>query len=163
MQSLSETEQVSALSDPVPLLCAQVSEVRALTVFSQGVVFSLGKPWSEVSHFELGERIVQQCLSQVELSMGQIAGMCIGEGMRHLDYEQVDHSDQLAGDTLLQETESCLFQAIEDVVVTVTVLGQLHEALEIFVDLIGCDYVRTLGHLIDPRVNDGVYLRGRWC
>ena len=74
--------------------------------------------------------------------------------MRHLDYVQVDHSDQLSGNALLQQTEFSLFESVENIVVAVAVLSQLHKTTEVSVDLVRSHDVGCLWHQIDPLIDD---------
>ena len=94
--------------------------------------------------------------------MSQIISVGVGKGVRDLNDEEVDHSNKLARDRLLKKAKLLLFQAVEDIIVTVAVLSHLHIAAVITIDLVRRGNIWCLGRQIDPRVNDSIYLGWRW-
>ena len=143
------------------MLKAEFLKLFGGTIVEEIQIFAGSKPRPEVHYLILGQGTIKKRLGQVESSMSQIISVSVGKGVRDLNDEEVDHSNKLARDRLLKKAKLLLFQAIEDIIVTVAVLSHLHIAAVIAVDLVRRGNIWCLGHQIDPRVNDLIYLGWR--
>ena len=115
---------------------------------------TLSKPGPPVRDFEISEGPVEDHLRQVEFAMSQVTRMRISEGLRYLNYEQVDHLHELARDRCLKHTKLGLPEVIENVIVAIAVLSHLHEDIIVLEDFVGGYNMRCLRRQIDPRVDD---------
>ena len=94
--------------------------------------------------------------------MRQVTRMRIGKGLWYLNYEQVDHLNELARDRLLEQSKLGLPEMTVYVIVAITVLGHLHKDIIVLVDLVGGYNMRCLWRQVDPWVDDWVDLLAIW-